>query len=203
MLCDACHQPSLGKGQPVLPLYQASRVSAPHLPRSQALPASVASKEQASGALTCDREATLLIECARSSRPKPLQGSFLVTMPLRINLPPLTRALLLLLLILSLLNASFSVRSLIRVQAVPALAIIPARSLKYPWTMLTAALVETNLISFAISAITIFYGGRYLERAWTSQEFAKFVLFVTMIPNLLTFAIYCLWYTVTGSQTRA
>jgi membrane associated rhomboid family serine protease len=165
----------------------------------------VARKEQASGALTCDREATstLLIECARSSRSNPLQGSFLVTMPLRINLPPLTRALLLLLLLLSLLNASFSVRSLIRVQAVPALAIIPARSLKYPWTMLTAALVETNLVSFAISAITIFYGGRYLERAWTSQEFAKFVLFVTMIPNLLTFAIYCLWYTVTGSQIRA
>jgi membrane associated rhomboid family serine protease len=122
-------------------------------------------------------------------------------MPLRINLPPLTRALLLLLLILSLLNASFSVRSL--VQAVPALAIIPARSLKYPWTMLTAALVETNLVSFAISAVTIFYGGRYLERAWTSQEFAKFVLFVTMIPNLLTYAVYCLWYAVTGSQVRA
>ncbi|KAI4761524.1 DUF1751-domain-containing protein [Aureobasidium sp. EXF-3400] len=124
-------------------------------------------------------------------------------MPLRINLPPLTRALLLLLLVLSLLNASFSVRSLIRVQAIPALAIIPARSLKYPWTILTAALLETNLVSFAISAVTIFYGGRYLERAWTSQEFAKFVLFVTMIPNLLTFAVYCLWYTVTGSETRA
>lgn len=129
--------------------------------------------------------------------------SFLVAMPLRINLPPLTRGILLGLLLLSLLNASFSVRSLIRVQAVPALAIIPARSLKYPWTMLTAALVETNLVSFAISAITLFYGGRYLERAWTSQEFAKFVLFVTMIPNLLTFAVYCLWYTVTGSQIRA
>ncbi|CAD0084437.1 unnamed protein product [Aureobasidium vineae] len=120
-------------------------------------------------------------------------------MPVRINLPPLTRALLILLLLLSLLNASFSVRSLIRVQAVPALAIIPARSLKYPWTTLTAALVETNLVSFAISAITIFYGGRYLERAWTGQEFAKFVMFVTMIPNLLTFAIYALWYSVTGT----
>ncbi|KAI5250090.1 DUF1751-domain-containing protein [Aureobasidium subglaciale] len=124
-------------------------------------------------------------------------------MPLRINLPPLSRALLLLLLLLSLLNASFSVRSLIRVQAVPALAIIPASSLRYPWTTLSAALVETNPVSFAISAITIFYGGRYLERAWTSQEFAKFVLFVTMIPNLLTFAIYCLWYAVSGNKVRA
>lgn len=202
MLCDACHQPQF---------YRSTKLAESPLRTFLFLPPSftrmsrLARKEQASGALTCDREATstLLIECARSSRSNPLQGSFLVTMPLRINLPPLTRALLLILLLLSLLNASFSVRSLIRVQAVPALAIIPARSLKYPWTMLTAALVETNLVSFAISAITIFYGGRYLERAWTSQEFAKFVLFVTMIPNLLTFAIYCLWYTVTGSQIRA
>ncbi|THV98573.1 DUF1751-domain-containing protein [Aureobasidium pullulans] len=124
-------------------------------------------------------------------------------MPIRVNLPPLTRALLVLLLVLSLLNASFSVRSLIRVQAVPFLAIIPANSLKYPWTTLTAALLETNLVSFAISAITIFYGGRYLERAWSGQEFAKFVLFVTMIPNLLTFAIYCLWYSLIGNQVRA
>lgn len=124
-------------------------------------------------------------------------------MPIRINLPPLTRALLLLLLVLSLLNASFSVRSLIRVHAVPFLAIIPANSLKYPWSTLTAALVETNLLSFAISAVTIFYGGRYLERAWTSAEFAKFVLFVTMIPNILTFAVYCLWYAVSGNSVRA
>jgi membrane associated rhomboid family serine protease len=122
---------------------------------------------------------------------------------IRINLPPLTRALLLVLLVLSLLNASFSVRSLIRVQAVPFLAIIPQASLRYPYTVLTAALIETNLVSFVISAITLFYGGRYLERAWSSPEFAKFVLFVTVIPNLLTFAIYCLWSFVTGSDIRA
>ena len=127
----------------------------------------------------------------------------IAAMPLRLNLPPLTRALLILLLIFSLLNASFSVRSLVRVQAVPFLAIIPAQSIKYPWSTLTAALVETNLVSFAISALTLFYGGRYLERAWSSVEFAKFVLFVTMIPNILTFAIYCLWYALSGNQSRA
>ena len=124
-------------------------------------------------------------------------------MPLRVSLPPFTRGLIVLLGLLSLLNASFSVRSLIRVQGVPFLAIIPAQSIKYPWSMLTAALVETNLVSFAISAVTVVFGGRYLERAWGGAEFAKFVLFVTMIPNILTFAVYCAWFALTGTQVRA
>lgn len=68
--------------------------------------------------------------------------------------------------------------------------------------MLTSALIEQNIFSFCASALTIFYGGRYLERAWGSSEFAKFVLFTTMIPNLLSFLVYTLWYLISGNEAR-
>ncbi|GAB7350163.1 hypothetical protein MBLNU459_g0828t1 [Dothideomycetes sp. NU459] len=127
---------------------------------------------------------------------------------MRVNIPPLTRSLLVLLLTLSLLNSSLRYRQWTPATtwtslSVPYLALVPGQSLAYPWVMLTSALVEQNLVSFAASALTIFYGGRYLERAWGSSEFAKFVLFVTMIPNIVTFVVYRLWFALTGNQVRA
>lgn len=128
-------------------------------------------------------------------------------MALRVNIPPLTRTLLVLLLTLSLLNSSLRYRSWTpetkwRDIHIPYLAIVPGQSLAYPWVMLTSALIEQNILSFLASALTIFYGGRYLERAWGASEFAKFVLFVTMIPNIVTFAIYCMWAAVSGNEVR-
>ncbi|KAL1297985.1 hypothetical protein AAFC00_006492 [Neodothiora populina] len=133
-------------------------------------------------------------------------------MPLRINLPPLTRSLLLALLTLTLLNASLRYRQWSPATdtgprwdtlTVPFLTMVPALSLRYPYVVLTSALVEQNIFSFFASALTLFYGGRYLERAWGGAEFAKFVLFVTTIPNMLSFAVYASWYALSGSQVRA
>lgn len=128
-------------------------------------------------------------------------------MPLRVNIPPLTRSLLVLLLSLSLLNSSLRYRSWNHEVKwtsihIPYLAIVPGQSLIYPWVIFTSALVEQNVVSFIASVLTIFYGGRYLERAWGASEFAKFVLFVTMIPNMITFAVYCLWFALTGNEVR-
>ncbi|KAK4548069.1 hypothetical protein LTR36_010789 [Oleoguttula mirabilis] len=143
-------------------------------------------------------------------------------MPPRITLPPLTRALLLTLLALSALNAVLRTRkwtaslpstptspnSLAATAAnylsspsyaIPYLALIPTQSIRYPWTFLTAALVENNVVSLAVSGSVIWFGGRYLERAWGSTEFGKFVLFVTMIPNLLSFGVYAFWHGVAGT----
>lgn len=129
-------------------------------------------------------------------------------MPLRINVPPITRGLLLALLSLSLINASLRFRLSAPIlehnpTGLPFLTIVPNQSLKTPWVFMTACLVEQNLFSLAASGLTIFFGGRYLERAWGTSEYAKFLLFVTMIPNILTFAAYWMWYGVSGNKARA
>ena len=133
----------------------------------------------------------------------------------RINLPPLTRLLLVALLSLSALNAGLRTRKwtqsldatpsptaptnyLSRPEwAIPYLVLIPTTSIRFPWTVLTGALVENNVVALAISGSVLWFGGRYLERAWGSTEFGKFVLFVTMIPNLFTFFLYGLWHGIT------
>ena len=137
-------------------------------------------------------------------------------MPPRINLPPLTRGLFLVLLSLSALNVSLRFRkwsaSLPSTPsattpsnyisspelAIPYLVLVPLTSLKFPWAFLTAALVENNAVSLAISGLVIWFGGRYLERAWGSMEFAKFLLYVTVIPNIFSVFVYALWHAVTS-----
>ena len=124
----------------------------------------------------------------------------------RINVPPLTRGLLVFVLIFTLLNAAFSYRHVPLLErhtvALPFLTIVPQASITSPWVFLTAALIEQNLFSLAISGTTIFFGGRYLERAWGGSEYAKFLLFVTVIPNLLTFVAYWIWFSITGNEGR-
>ncbi len=138
----------------------------------------------------------------------------------RINLPPLTRTLLLINIALSILNASLrlnkwrheldnmspaktmimSTNYLSSPQwAIPYLALVPTKSIRYPWTFVTAAWVENNLLSLAISGSVIWFGGKYLERAWGSKEFGKFVIFVTVIPNVLAFGVYGVWHAMTGT----
>ncbi|KXT03904.1 hypothetical protein AC578_9278 [Pseudocercospora eumusae] len=135
----------------------------------------------------------------------------------RTNLPPFTRALLLFIVSLSALNAVLrankwrnsldSTPSATTVDnylsspqwAIPYLVFIPTKSIVFPWTALTGALVENNVVALAISGGVIFFGGRYLERAWGSKEFGKFVLFVTIIPNIITFSIYAAWHTLVGN----
>lgn len=117
----------------------------------------------------------------------------------RINLPPLTRAILALLILMTCLNAAIryrnwtfnpnaSLRS--RQFYAPYLTLVPGVSIIYPWTILTSMLVEQDVFGFLMSGLTIFYGGRYLERAWGSSEFAKFMVLLALVPNLFCFLIY-------------
>ncbi|OCK79647.1 cytochrome C oxidase subunit I [Lepidopterella palustris CBS 459.81] len=129
----------------------------------------------------------------------------------RINLPPLTRSLLASLIILTILNAvlrpqgdwvSTIEKPITGIgEGVPYLAIVPGVSIIYPWVFLLATLVEQNVFGLLITGLTIFYGGRYLERAWSSREFTKFMLFVAMIPNLLTFLIYIFVFVITKTDS--
>lgn len=135
----------------------------------------------------------------------------------RINLPPVTRFIILALVSLSTLNAGLRFRSWVAETtpqqqiatspstylsspewAIPYLVLIPTKSLWYPWTFLTASLIENNIVSLAVSGAVVWFGGRYLERAWGSQEFTKFVVFVTVLPNFLSFLLYGFWHIITG-----
>ncbi|KAL5345837.1 hypothetical protein ACLOAV_008863 [Pseudogymnoascus australis] len=121
-------------------------------------------------------------------------------MAIRINLPPITRSLLLLLLFQSLLSAAVRFQSPPDV-VIPYLTLIPSMSLIYPWTFVTSTFVESNVVSLAISGLTIWHGGRYLERAWTSREFAKFVGMVALVPNVYAFFSLVVMYAITGDVT--
>lgn len=124
----------------------------------------------------------------------------------RINLPPLTRGLLASLLVGTLLN--FVLRPvpgwMQKVETpltsaghgVPYLAIVPGVSVVYPWVFALATVIEQNVLGLVVTGLTLFYGGRYLERAWGSTEFSKFILFVAVIPNTLSFLLYIFAYLI-------
>lgn len=59
--------------------------------------------------------------------------------------------------------------------------------------------METNVFTLTASVLTLYHGGRYLERAWTSKEFAKFVLIVAMLSNIVTFATLYFLFVLTGN----
>lgn len=128
----------------------------------------------------------------------------------RINLPPLTRGILAAVVFFTPLNFALRPHSdwvekvekpiIGKGNGVPWLTIVPGYSLPwYPWVFALATVVEQNLLGLIITGLAIFYGGRYLERAWGSHEFTKFMLFVAMIPNVLTWLLYMVGYVLTRS----
>lgn len=122
-------------------------------------------------------------------------------MQLRINLPPLTRALLALLLAISITHQV--TRYIFHGIGPELLALIPQWSLFYPWVYITATFAEQNVITLLIAGATILYGGKYLERAWGCKEFGKFLLVVTTLPNVGATMIYVLWFAITRDDKRA
>ena len=130
-------------------------------------------------------------------------------MPLRVNIPPATRAVLISLLALSLLyniarwrQLDTSAGSVQTSPIIPYLTLVPSLFYYYPWTLLTATFVEQNIFTVSLNAATIFYGGKYLERAWGSREFSKFIIVVALIPNVVIVPFYLIWGALGGSSTR-
>ena len=123
-------------------------------------------------------------------------------MPPRWNIPPGTRILLGALILQSVLSAAVRYRqwSAHSEIVVEWLTLVPQLSLFYPWTFLTTTLVEHNIFTLSIAALTLYHGGRYLERAWSSREFAKFLLVVSLIPNTLTFLALVSMFTLTRNE---
>ena len=120
----------------------------------------------------------------------------------RFNIPPVTRALLITLTFQSILSAAIRYRQWTENAhiIIPYLTLVPQLSLAFPWTFLTSTLVEGNIFTIAISAATLHYGGRYLERAWSSKELAKFMVLVSLVPNFLTFCTLFIFFAVTRNE---
>lgn len=136
-------------------------------------------------------------------------------MAFRLNLPPVTRGLLATTIALTFLyniarwrlsqpdpTSTTPVNPSSR-PYVPYLALIPSVCIWYPWTFLIAAFVEQNIITLLVNGANIFFGGKYLERAWGSQGFIYVILVASIIPNLLVAPTYILWAAVTGNPERA
>jgi membrane associated rhomboid family serine protease len=118
-------------------------------------------------------------------------------MQLRINIPPLTRVLL------ALLLAIFVTYQITRARHPEFLALIPQLSLLYPWVYFTATFAEQNILTLLVTAATILYGGKYLERAWGTTEFGKFVLVVTVIPYMAAAIVYLLWFVIARTDAHS
>ena len=129
-------------------------------------------------------------------------------MALRINIPPLTRVLLVLLVGLSVVYqaASFKERrsgAKSGLTGIQWIALTPVYSIYYPWTYVTATFAERNVFTLLIAGATLFYGGKYLERAWGSSEFGKFFLIVTLVPNVAVSLLWVLLFAVTGGSSHS
>ncbi|KAF4987198.1 hypothetical protein FDECE_15554 [Fusarium decemcellulare] len=124
-------------------------------------------------------------------------------MPPRINIPPVTRILLIALLAQSLLSAAIRYRQWTAHAdiVIPYLTLVPQLSIIYPWTFLTSTFVESNVFTLGIAGVTLYHGGRYLERAWSSAELAKFLALVSLVPNFLTLCVMVLFFTLTRNES--
>ena len=124
-------------------------------------------------------------------------------MQLRGNIPPLTRVLLALTLVISLVFQIARFQLWAPKGNLDFLALIPQWSLFYPWVYFTATFAEQNVLTLVVAGATIFFGGRYLERAWGSRELGKFVLLVTLLPNFIAALLYVLWFAITKEDEQA
>lgn len=96
---------------------------------------------------------------------------------------------------------------------IPWLTLVPGRSIFYPWTFATSALVEITVIevchidpltflrSYAsqlfVTMAVIPASLRYFERLWGTLETLKFIVVCVTIPNVIAFAFNWIEFVVT------
>ncbi|EEQ30443.1 hypothetical protein McanMca71_002330 [Microsporum canis] len=128
---------------------------------------------------------------------------------LRVNIPPVTRTILTSIAVLFVLHTATRYKhyavgeSSSSATAVPYFLAVPSKILFYPWTLLCATFVEQNIVTLLINGATMFYGGKYLERAWGSREFGKFILVLALASNLSMVLLYLTTAVVRGQPEIA
>lgn len=119
------------------------------------------------------------------------------------SFPPFSQALLALLFTISLVHQVLKVSRSSSPSNSDFLVLVPQRALFQPWVYFTATFAEPNIITLLLAGFTIFYGGSYLERAWESGEFVKFVLVVTLISNFVASLLYVALFAITRDDDSA
>ncbi|CAG8580378.1 801_t:CDS:2, partial [Dentiscutata erythropus] len=82
----------------------------------------------------------------------------------------------------------------------PNFALVPGHAIQNFWTFFTAGFLETNPASLIGSIIAMVACGKYLERAWGSKDFLKFVGIILIGVTLSTYFTYLLEYVITGDE---
>ncbi|KAG8999769.1 hypothetical protein FRB94_005943 [Tulasnella sp. JGI-2019a] len=121
--------------------------------------------------------------------------------------PPATRAISVLILVLSLTYQCLEYRATYAstpaitppVTAFPYLVLVPGSWLWFPWTLVTSAFVEINVIELALTLLVLPFSLRYLERLWGTLETVKFVLITCTISNVLGLVVCYAEYIVLGN----
>jgi membrane associated rhomboid family serine protease len=130
----------------------------------------------------------------------------------RFTVPPITRVLLVLLIVVSTIAAVgrysaylFSIREATQQTladpnvdeahalsavykpsetAIPIFSIVPGVSTFYPWVYITSTFLERTLPPFLVTGAVILFSGRYCEPIWGTVEFGRFVLLLILVPNI-------------------
>ncbi|KAJ2908282.1 hypothetical protein GGI21_003043 [Coemansia aciculifera] len=69
----------------------------------------------------------------------------------------------------------------------------------YPWTILTSAFVETNIIFLLCGLAALVAVGGFLERQWGARSYALFVLVTATVPAMTAALVAIVLYAVRGS----
>ncbi|CAG8551523.1 13822_t:CDS:2 [Funneliformis mosseae] len=121
------------------------------------------------------------------------------------NIPPTSKAIAFIIICSSGLGVLQNVKQWLNIEPTSppslsqGLALVPNSALWEFWTFITASFYETNLINFIGSVLTILGMGKYLERAWGSREFLKFIGIVMIGANICVVLTYLCEYAITGS----
>lgn len=81
------------------------------------------------------------------------------------------------------------------------LAIIPAKTIPFVWTVFTAGYIEQVLPGAIGSSLGLLFCGKDIEPVWGRKEFLKFIILVNSICGVLAFCFAVALYYVTGKES--
>ncbi|KAK4509023.1 uncharacterized protein ATC70_007372 [Mucor velutinosus] len=123
------------------------------------------------------------------------------------NVPSLTKALVSTVLCLSIASYIYIYRLQLDadpdttpLSISPFIGLLPGFAMYAPWTFLTAAFYESNIVTLSISVVILLFCGKYLERAWGSRELLKFILITAVLSNVVTWFGILLSYYISGDD---
>ncbi|KAL5990685.1 Rhomboid-like protein 19 [Asimina triloba] len=85
--------------------------------------------------------------------------------------------------------------------AVSYLALIPAKTLPFAWTLVTAGYIEHSLWEVLVNIVGLLFIGKLLEPIWGSKEFFKFVVVVNFFTSVCIFITAIALYLITRQES--